>query len=441
MTVARILLVEDDEANRQMLKEALTKWGHAVTDVGSGEKAVALAKTHSFDIVLSDIRMFEVDGLAVLRTFRQNQPQTAVILMTAFGSVDSAVQAIRYGAFDYVPKPFKIEEIKFVIRRALEQREEGKGTAPKTDSSCTSILVGHSKAMTEIYKVIAQVAEGKTTVLLLGESGTGKELVARSIHSNGLRAKRPFVALNCAAIMETLLESELFGYAKGAFTGAVDEKPGLFEMAEGGTLYLDEIGDAPPSIQAKLLRTLEDQEIRRVGGTEAHRIDVRIITSTNKDLPALCREDRFREDLYYRLNAVTIVMPPLRQHKEDIPALIDHFVAKYNALAHKNVQGVSSEALKTLTEYSWPGNVRELEKVIERGVILNNKARIMPEDLPDLRVHDASQESLDEIERRHILQIVQQTNGNIRRAAEVLGIDRKTLYRKAAKYNIRIVRE
>jgi len=441
----RILLVEDDRENCLMLKEVLGKWGYQVTEAYSGEEAIDRSRKEAFDIVLTDIRMAKTSGLDVLREFRKGHPRTQVIMMTGFGSVDTAVDAMKAGAFEYISKPFKFDEIKLTLKRAIEQIQGNGngGPAGEPDASAPVKLIGHSRAMAEIYKTIARVAVGKSTVLIQGESGTGKELVARSIHGHSDRTSKPYLAINCAAVPEALLESELFGYARGAFSTATADKPGLFELASGGTLLLDEVGDMSLTLQAKLLRVLEDSETRRLGDTRTVRTDVRLIASTNKDLARLIREEKFRSDLFYRLNVVSITLPPLRERKEDIPALVEHFIRKYNAHAHKSVADAAPEVLAAFQTYGWPGNVRELENVIERAVILNSKSRIMLEDLPPLvKVPQGGGNlSLEEMERRHIVQVLQETKGNVKAAAGVLGIDRKTLYRKAAEYGIDIVRE
>jgi len=441
----RILLVEDDRENCLMLKEVLGKWGYQVTEAYSGEEALDRSRKEAFDIVLTDIRMAQTSGLDVLREFRRTHPRTQVIMMTGFGSVDTAVDAMKGGAFEYISKPFKFDEIKLTLKRAIEQLQgDGNGGKPSDpDPNTPVMLIGHSRAMAEIYKTIARVAVGKSTVLIQGESGTGKELVARSIHGHSDRTKKPYLAINCAAVPEQLLESELFGYARGAHSTATTDKPGLFELASGGTLLLDEVGDMSLTLQAKLLRVLEDSETRRLGDTRTVRTDVRLIASTNKDLSKLIREEKFRSDLFYRLNVVSITLPPLRERKEDIPALVEHFIRKYNAHSHKAVSDAAPEVLAAFQTYPWPGNVRELENVIERAVILNSKSRIMLEDIPlPAKLPQAGgTQSLEEMERRHIVQVLQETKGNVKAAAGVLGIDRKTLYRKAAEYGIDIVRE
>jgi DNA-binding NtrC family response regulator len=428
-----------------MLKEVLGKWGYQVTEAYSGEEALDRSRKEAFDIVLTDIRMAQTSGLDVLREFRRSHPRTQVIMMTGFGSVDTAVDAMKGGAFEYISKPFKFDEIKLTLKRAIEQLQahSGAGAAAWSDAAAPVTLVGHSRSMAEIYKTIARVAVGKSTVLIQGESGTGKELVARSIHSHSDRAAKPYLAINCAAVPEALLESELFGYARGAHSTATSDKPGLFELASGGTLLLDEVGDMSLTLQAKLLRVLEDSETRRLGDTRTLKTDVRLVASTNKDLAKLIRDEKFRSDLFYRLNVVSITLPPLRDRKEDISGLVDHFLQKYSSASHKSVADAAPDVMAAFQSYSWPGNVRELENVIERAVVLNSKSRIMLEDLPPtVRAPQAGGNlSLDEMERRHIVQVLQETKGNVKAAAGVLGIDRKTLYRKAAEYGIDIVRE
>ncbi|MBV8879853.1 MAG: sigma-54-dependent Fis family transcriptional regulator [Planctomycetaceae bacterium] len=428
-----------------MLKEVLGKWGYQVVEAYSGEEALDRSRKEAFDIVLTDIRMAKTSGLDVLREFRRSHPRTQVIMMTGFGSVDTAVDAMKAGAFEYISKPFKFDEIKLTLKRAIEQlqAQADGGAAAQPDAAAPVTLVGHSRSMAEIYKTIARVAVGKSTVLIQGESGTGKELVARSIHAHSDRASKPYLAINCAAVPEALLESELFGYARGAHSTATSDKPGLFELASGGTLLLDEVGDMSLTLQAKLLRVLEDSETRRLGDTRTLRTDVRLIASTNKDLARLIREEKFRSDLFYRLNVVSITLPPLRERKEDIAGLVDYFLRKYSSAANKSVADAAPDVMTAFQAYGWPGNVRELENVIERAVILNSKSRIMLEDLPPAvrAPQPGGNLSLEEMERRHIVQVLQETKGNVKAAAGVLGIDRKTLYRKAAEYGIDIVRE
>ncbi|MBM4125707.1 MAG: sigma-54-dependent Fis family transcriptional regulator, partial [Nitrospira sp.] len=406
----KILVVDDDLVARDLLVEALEKEGYGVEAVAGGAEAIERGRRTRFDLVLTDIRMGTVDGLTVLREFKQLSPETCIVLLTAFGSMEGAIEAIKQGAYDYLAKPFKKEEIRLVVRRSLDHsrlvRENAKFREELRERADRSQLVGSSPPMLEVYKLVARVAASKSTVLLEGESGTGKELVARAIHSNSPRRDRPFVPVNCAALTDTLLESELFGYEKGAFTGAVGAKPGLFETADGGTLLLDEIGDVGPAIQVKLLRVIQEQEVRRVGGTSATKVDVRLIAATNRDLAVLVKEGRFREDLFYRLNVVRIVLPPLRERREDIPMLAHHFLQTYSG-GNDPIRGFVPDTLALLQRYHWPGNVRELENVVERAVSLSHGPLILPDDLPEtvrtaeVPANDALQ-TMDEMEKRHL---------------------------------------
>ncbi len=442
-----ILVVDDDAIARQLLADALRKDGYDVEIAGGGADAIALGREKRFDVVLTDIKMGEIDGLAVLRDFRQRSPETAIVLLTAFGSMDGAVEAIKQGAYDYLAKPFKKEEIRLVVRRSLDHsrlvRENARIREELRDRH-GSPLIGSSPAMLEVYKLVARVSSGKSTVLLEGESGTGKELVARAIHANSPRRDRPFLPVNCAALTETLLESELFGHEKGAFTGAVAAKRGLFEAADQGTLFLDEIGDIGTALQVKLLRVIQEQEVRHVGGTASVKVDVRIVAATNRDLAQMVRDGRFREDLFYRLNVVRIMLPPLRERREDIPMLAHHFLQKVSTANGQPIRGFVPDTMALLECYRWPGNVRELENVIERTVSLAPGPLIMPDDLPDTvrkaeaapARGDESLLSMDEVEKRHLNRVLRETGGNKVRAAKILGIDRRTLYRMAERFGI-----
>jgi two-component system response regulator AtoC len=374
-------------------------------------------------------------------------------MMTAFGSIETAIGAIKEGAYDYVSKPFKLDEIKLTIRRALEQKRLVEENQLYRQELITKYklenIVGRSSGMLQVYKTIARVADSRSTVLITGESGTGKELIARAIHFNSSRAAKPFVAVDCGALAETLLESELFGHVRGAFTGAVVNKKGLFEEADGGTCFLDEIGDISAAMQAKLLRVLQEHEIKKVGGTDTIKIDVRIVAATNKNLEELVEEKKFREDLFYRLNVVTIHLPPLRERAEDIPLLADHFLRKYMGENKKNVSQISPEAMEFLLTYGWPGNVRELENVIERSVTLSHRSVILPDDLPrriraekkgDLAQTLPSHLPLAELEKIYIQKILEEAGGKKKKAADILGIDRRTLYRMAARFGL-IIKE
>ena len=443
----RILVVDDDAVARQLLGEALKKDGYEFEIASGGAEAIALGRAKPFDVVLTDIKMGAVDGLAVLREFRQRSPETAIVLLTAFGSMDGAVEAIKQGAYDYLAKPFKKEDIKLVVKRSLEHSRlvrENARIREELRERKGAPLVGSSPAILEVYKLVARVASGRSTVLLEGESGTGKELMARAIHANSPRKDRAFVPVNCAALTETLLESELFGHDKGAFTGALATKRGLFEAADQGTLFLDEIGDISPALQVKLLRVIQEQEVRHVGGTASVKVDVRIVAATNRDLAQMVKDGKFREDLFYRLNVVRIVLPPLRARREDIPMLAHHFLCKASAANNRPVRGFVPETMALLERYHWPGNVRELENIIERTVSLAPGPLIMPDDLPEaIRKAEAAPAagddallSLDEVEKRHLSRVLKETGGNKVRAAKILGIDRRTLYRMAERFGI-----
>ena len=465
MHTATILVADDDAVARELLADALRQEGYAVEAFASGEEVIARGREGRVDLVLTDIRMGAVDGLTVLREFKRMSPDTAVVVLTAFGSLEGAIEAIKQGAYDYLAKPFKKEEIKLVVHRSLDHchlvqenarfREELKGKGKGTDE--WSPLVGSSTAMLEVYKLVARVAESKSTVLLQGESGTGKELIARAIHANGPRRDKSFIPVNCGALPDTLLESEMFGYERGAFTGAVGTKTGLFEAANGGTLFLDEIGELGPSLQVKLLRVMQDQEVRRVGGTGSTKVDVRIIAATNRDLEQLVKEGKFRDDLFYRLNVVPITLPSLAERREDIPMLVHHFFEKYRAGSSHGVHGVLPKTMALLRQYRWPGNVRELENAIERAVSLSHGPLVTPEDLPEAvrqgsldeeekkqsqedLIHDAHL-TLEEVEKRHLIRVLKETKGNKVKAAKILGIDRRTLYRMAERFGLDIGEE
>jgi DNA-binding NtrC family response regulator len=447
----RILVVDDDPSTCEFLLELLEDVGE-VESRQDPKDAIALATRERFDVVVSDIN-FEaaLSGIDVLKAVKQAHRDTEVVLVSAFGSLDAAIEAVRLGAYDFVSKPFDVEGVKETIRRALAARPAA-GSAeservPATRREPSDLLVGTSAKMLSVYKSIALVAESRTTVLVLGESGTGKELVARAIHSRGPRAKGPFLAVNCGAVTETLLESELFGYVKGAFTGALSDKEGILEAASGGTLFLDEIGETSPSLQVKLLRVLQQEEYTPVGGVKSHATDVRVIAASNQNLEALVEEGRFRTDLYYRLNVVTIVVPPLRERPDDIPKLIAYFVRRMRAdgVAAPRLSG---KALDRLVGYPWPGNVRELENTIERLALFSRGRTIEAEDLPEKFLQrkpsmapiEASLyeglPSLDEIERRYLIHVLSHVGGNRKRAAEIMRIDRRTLYRMLERFAI-----
>lgn len=449
-TSAHLLVVDDDPVTVDLLKEVLTKEGYEVVPALSGEEAIARGMEDPFDIVITDMRLGDQDGMEVLRSFRKFAPETTLIMITAFGTIETAIEAIREGAFDYISKPFKLDEIKFTVRRALEQRrllQENRFFRQELLNKYQfKNVIGRTPQMFQIYKTIAKVANTKSTVLIYGERGTGKELIARSIHYNSQRNDRPFIPVDCASLVENLVESELFGHVRGAFTGAFIAKKGLFEEADGGTIFLDEVGNFNLSIQVKLLRFLQEHEIKRVGGTESLKVDVRVIAATNQPLEPLVKSGKFREDLFDRLNVLTLLMPPLRERKEDIPLLANHFLQKFTEENHKNISHISPEAFEILIGYPWPGNVRELENTIERAVIFTIHPIILPEDLPPKFLEPGSGKEgetpdgkpplypekllpLKAIEKSYVLKVLEQTKGNKKKAAEILGIDRTTLYR------------
>jgi DNA-binding NtrC family response regulator len=436
-----ILIVDDDLAMRELLVSLFREHGYRAESEARADAALARLGEEEFDVVLSDIRMPGKSGIEMVGDVRRLRSATPVILMTAFGSVDSAVEAMRAGAFDYVTKPFEPEAVLFAVERAIERRalEEENQTLRRAVERTASFgdLIGASPAMRDIAALIRKVAHNRSSVLLTGESGTGKEVVARTIHFHGSRRTQPFVPINCTAIPEGLLESELFGHVRGAFTGAHATKRGLFEKANGGTLFLDEIGDLGLGLQSKLLRVLQDREVRPVGGNQSVRVDVRIISATNRDLQKEMAEGRFREDLYYRLAVIPIEIPPLRERPEDVPALAEVFLRKHGEGRHR----LTPEAMDRLLSQPWRGNARELENVIERAVVLAEGDEIGPEALPIGqptearggigRVLAGRSLTLHELEEAYIDEVLRRTGGNKVRAARILGIDRKTLYRRA----------
>ena len=450
MEEARTLLVVDDDlAMREMLVSLFEERGFSVDQAASADEALERLGDVEYDLVLSDIKMPGRSGIEMVGEIREMRPATPVVLMTAFGSIDSVIESMRAGAFDYITKPFEAESVMLTIDRAIERRaleEENRRLRRAVDqTSAFGDLIGSSPAMREIFALIKKVAHGRASILITGESGTGKEVVARTIHYHGSRASNPFIPINCTAIPEGLLESELFGHVRGAFTGAHTSKQGLFENAKGGTLFLDEIGDMGLGLQSKLLRVLQDREIRPVGSTQSTKIDVRIVAATNKNLQKEMEEERFREDLYYRLNVIPIHIPPLRERPEDLPPLVDAFVKKHSDGARRHL---TQAAIQRLMEYPWKGNARELENVIERALALSSSEQIDVADLPmtdsdDTIGRDAADGfprgiaqrrlSLREVEDLYIEEVMRLTGGNKVQAAKILGIDRKTLYRRADK--------
>ena len=436
-----LLVADDDQVARELLAEALGREGYLVRLAAGGEECLRLAAAEPFDMALVDLRMPDLDGLGVLKQLGTIQPDLPVVILTAFATIETAIEAVTAGASDYLSKPFRMEEIKFVVRRTLDARrltrENLQFRQELKARSGFETLVGQSHQMVEIYKLIARVASLETTVLIQGETGTGKELVARAIHDASARAGRPFVVVDCAALPETLFESEVFGHERGAFTGAFAARRGLLETSAGGTCFLDEIGELTAPLQAKLLRTLQDRTIRRVGGNDPISVDVRMVAATNRDLRKLAAEGGFRDDLYYRLNVVTITVPPLRERSSDIPLLAQHFLETFAHRTEHPVKRLAPEALALLSAYHWPGNVRELENVIERAVALSSSETLLPDDFPPhLREESgraprlpAAGLTLEEVQRWYVNKVLEEAGGNKLRAAELLGIDRRTLYR------------
>ncbi len=444
-----ILVVDDDKELCALLVDLLTEEGYETESVQSGSKAIRHLEEKEYDLLISDIRMPGLSGLDLLQAVKAVRPQQTIIMITAFGTVETAIDAMKLGAFDYIIKPFKTEELIVVVKRSFEQirlhEEVIRLRQAVAKEYQFSNIVGKSKEMQSVFQLIRRVSESTANILITGESGTGKELVAKAIHYNSPRKNRPFVAINCAAIPEMLLESELFGHVRGAFTDAHFDKKGMFEEASGGTLFLDEIDEIVLDLQPKLLRAIQEKTIRRVGSTRTIMVDIRIISATNHDLMEEVRQKRFRDDLYYRVNVIEIEMPPLRKRREDIPLLVDFFLNRHAPTWGKQISGITESAMNILMDYPWPGNVRELESVIERAVTLTQMEKITSNDLPSvLTSHQGDQLlldqmmskmcSLEELEKEYVHRVLQLVGGNKLRAAKVLQIDRKTLYRKLDQY-------
>jgi len=441
-----ILLIEDEKLMRVTLEDSLKSAGYDVMSFETGTEAMQELKRNSFDLVLTDVRLPDMDGLSILNEItRANDAQ--VIVMTAFGTIKDAVEAMRLGAFDYITKPFSLDEFLLLIERALDvKRLREENIRLKKDlGRCYSFpnIIGESPEMKKVFSLLEKISASDSTVLILGESGTGKELIATTVHYQSARKEKPLIKVNCAALPEGLIESELFGHEKGAFTGAIRRKPGRFELADGGTIFLDEIGDLPHSTQSKILRVIQERTFERVGGTETLGADVRIIAATNKNLEDEVKKGRFRDDLYYRLNVIPVTLPPLRDRREDIPYLIDFFISKCGSKLSRDIR-FSKEALDYLMQYDYPGNVRELENIIERCATLSPSDIIGKDDLPSFifKRHDAEKRlSLSgvaaEAEKEYIIRILKATNGNKTKAAEMLGISRKTLWEKMNSYGIK----
>lgn len=459
----RILVVDDEMIVCESCQRILEEEGLEVEIALSGAEAFAKMRENPFDIVITDLKMPGIDGMEVLRTLKKEYPDTIVIMITGFSTVETAVEAMKLGAFDYIPKPFTPDEVTIVVKKAIEQKnlllENLYLRQELQEKYGFHNIVGKSKKMQEIYRIIAKVAPTESTVLIYGQSGTGKELIARAIHYNSPRRDKQFVTVDCAVLSENLLESELFGHVRGSFTGAVTTKPGLFEVADGGTVFLDEVGNISLPIQAKLLRVLQEREFTPVGGTKAKKVDIRLIAATNKDLEKMIKEETFREDLYYRLNIVPIVLPPLKERQEDIPLLAIHFLKKYSEEMGKTIKGFTPEAMEKLMKYPWPGNVRELENVIERTVVMMDEEMVRIEHLilpgqqeserTEKQVPMTSEElkeikkqlrekAVEEIEKAFVINALERNQWNVTRAAEEVGMLRPNFQALMRKYNLRV---
>jgi two-component system response regulator PilR (NtrC family) len=448
----RILIVEDEKSMREVLKILLEGERYEVVSASDGLEGLSYLANDIFDLVITDVKMPKVDGFELLKKTKEISPDTIVIMITAFGTTEAAIEAMKAGAYDYINKPFKIDEIRLIVEKALEKKrlsEEVSLLRKKVKTTCRlENIIGQSPQMQELFRLIPKVAQSTSNVLIAGESGSGKELVAAALHNLSNRKDRNFVAVNCAAFPEGLLESELFGHMRGSFTGALHNKQGLFEIADGGCLFLDEIGEMPINLQAKLLRVLENGSFRRVGGTTDIKVDVRVISATNKDVKEEIASSRFREDLYYRLNVVPIHIPPLRERKEDIPLLIEHFLRKISSQPRK----VTSEAMRTLVSYPWKGNVRELENVIERTALLTEKEEITPAELPSeilgytdntKEIPELTESGIDidaiigDLEKRYLLKALEKSGGVKKEAARLLNLSFRSFRHRLSKYEIR----
>ncbi len=446
---ARILIIDDEKITLKNLEYVLKKDGYEVTSTMSGPNGLRLLQEKEFDVVLTDLKMEKVDGIEILEKCKSLHPDTEVIMITAYASIPSAVETMKKGAFYYIAKPFKLDEVKRVVKEAVEKvrlKKENRFLREELEKYQGKVkIITHNPEMLRLLEIARQIAPTDCNVLISGESGTGKELFAKYIHFHSRRAEGPFLAINCGAFTEELLANELFGHEKGAFTGATTLKKGLIEMASGGTLFLDEITEMPPSMQVKLLRVIQEKELFRVGGTEPIKVDVRFIAATNRDIQDSIKSGQFRQDLYYRLNVVSIRIPPLSERKDDIPLLVQYFLKKYSAIMKKGPIEVSEEVMNILMNYDFPGNVRELENIIERGVALTNSNRIevahLPEDLRQLSIRtfrkkDGKIPTLEEQEKAYIKWVLKEVGGNKTLAAQILGIDRVSLWRKLKRYGL-----
>ena len=454
--MANILIADDEPGMRQLLSHVLGRAGHKVRVAEGGRRALELLREEPADLLISDVKMPDVGGIELLRAAREALPDLAVVMMTAFATVETAREAFKLGADDFITKPFDIDELKLIVEKALERlqllQENRALKRAQRERGRLDQLIGHSPKMQAVYQMVETISAVQSTVLITGESGTGKEVVARAVHNLSPRADKPFMPINCGAFTETLLESELFGYVRGAFTGATANRKGLFEAADKGTIFLDEIGEMSPTMQVKLLRVLQERKVRPVGGHEEIPVDARVIAATNRDLPAMVKQGTFREDLYYRITVIPIELPPLREKREDIPELVEHFVGKYCAQAGRSLK-VSQKALELLERYAWPGNVRELEHTIERAVALERSDTIQPESLPQqilnysparvAGVFDLPEEGLDltahleQLEKTYVLEALRRTGGNQTKAAEILRLSVRSLRHLLDKHGVR----
>lgn len=454
----RLLVVDDEESIREFLEIMLKKEGYEITLAEDGAKAKEVLSKKSFDMIISDLQMPNMNGIELLKFVKDSSPDTVFMMITAFGTTETAVEAMKMGAYDYITKPFKIDEVRLNIQNALRSKNlEVENRSLKKElvkEYSFQNIIGNSPAMHQIYDLIKRVSQAPTNILVTGESGTGKEVVAKAIHYNGPLKDRPFVTINCGAIPENLMESEMFGHKKGSFTGAVSDKAGLFEVADGGTLFLDEVGELPITIQVKLLRAIQERVIRRVGATDDNKVEVRIIAATNRNLEEMVQKGTFRQDLFYRLNVINIKTPPLRDRKEDIMILAQHFLKKYNEKLNKNINGISVEAMEILKKYDYPGNVRELENMIERTVALEGGSTILPESLPPLvstpsgrkmassHEIEVTDEGVDldkvmgQIEKELLIKAIHTAGGVKKRAAKLLSITFRSMRYRVEKYNL-----
>lgn len=449
----RILVVDDEKIKLITLLDALSKEGYDVEGVEDGMAALKKLEGSRFDIVVADLKLPKMDGLELLKHVKEKYQDTEVIIMTAYGTIESAVSAMKIGAHDYLTKPFPTEELLLKVQRLIKYQALAKENIllhnQLDERYGIDNIIGKNKRMQEIYELIKTIAPGESNVVIYGESGTGKELVAHAIHHNSLRKNGPFIKVSCATLSESILESELFGHEKGAFTGALNRKPGRFELADGGTIFLDDVDDMSPLVQVKLLRVLQEREFERVGGTETVKVNVRVVAASKKDLGESVKTGKFREDLYYRLNVIAIHLPLLRERKDDVPLLVYHFLKKYTAKSGKKIEEISPDALSRMLEYNWPGNIRELENAIERAVALSRGIILTVKDLPTLIAQGEPQITITEkspttiegivkdAEKEHIIRILRETGGKKNEAAKILGISRKTLWEKINLYKIR----